>query len=330
MSEELVGCDAVNAHIAKPIPDTLWHYTSYRGCQGIIASKKIWATEFRFLNDREEFLYGKALAQSLVEEEPERVGDFFPWRDTLRTAVTIAFGASHLHEERIRIMVASFSEEGDQLGQWRAYANDSRGVSIGLDLRSIRLPSISGTTVSFAPCVCKLGEKRTLLKAAFAHSTNIILEWWEQTVNAARAQRALRDIRDPQFVQQLVSAHQGEIRATVSRAQAILQFDLLRIAPLLKSEAFSEEKEWRLVLPWSAAHGLPTFHPIEFRFTRDALVPYIAFPLDGASDKALLPLNRLTLGPGSHPSAAFGVDLFLQKEQIRVLAERSKVSYRPP
>jgi len=97
---EIVGCDAVNAHISKPIPSTLWHYTSYAGFQGIISSKKIWTTEYRFLNDREEFRHAKNLAQKLVEEEPEVVGVAFRAREELRKAVGIAFNTGHLHEER--------------------------------------------------------------------------------------------------------------------------------------------------------------------------------------------------------------------------------------
>src|SRR5437016_2137797 len=56
-SLNIVGCDTVSSHINKPIPSTLWHYTSHTGFQGIINSKKIWATEFRFLNDRQEFFH---------------------------------------------------------------------------------------------------------------------------------------------------------------------------------------------------------------------------------------------------------------------------------
>ncbi len=136
-SDKIVGCDAVNDHISRPIPSTLWHYTSYAALKGIVSSKQIWATEYRFLNDREEFLHAKELAQKLAEEEPEYTGQAFPAREMLQKAVNVVFNTGYLHEERLRIMVASFSEEGDQLSQWRGYADDSRGVSIGLDLRKL-------------------------------------------------------------------------------------------------------------------------------------------------------------------------------------------------
>jgi hypothetical protein len=105
------GCKAVNDHISKPIPARLWHYTDFGGFQGIFTSKKIWATDYRFLNDREEFRHAKQIAQELIGEEPELTALKFPSRDYLRRGVEGAFNTGPLHESRLRIMVASFSEE---------------------------------------------------------------------------------------------------------------------------------------------------------------------------------------------------------------------------
>jgi hypothetical protein len=107
-----------------------------------------------------------------------------------------------------------------------------------------------------------------------------------------------------------------------------LQFDLLRIAPLLKDGGFSEEKEWRLVLPQEAIM-LPTKHPLEFRPTRDTLVPYIAYPLLSPNQEGPIFCKDLILGPGSHPSAEISVNLFLRKHEITTLARPSKIPYRP-
>ena len=326
--EEIVGCDAVNDHINKPIPEKLWHYTSYAAFQGIITSKKIWATEYRFLNDREEFLHAKNLAQELVNEETEFAGEQFPAREILRQGVDAAFSIGYLHEERLRIMVASFSEEGDQLGQWRGYAGNSAGVSIGFDLRSTRPPSNIGTAVTFAPCIYQEDSKRALLKEIFAHYRNELQEWWDRTMNEAAKKQSQDSGIALQRVKAAISEHKDELRQIADRRHRSLQFDLLRIAPLLKSESFSEEKEWRLVLPMETIR-LPTNHPLEFRPIRDAVVPYVAYPLRSPNQEGPIFCNDLILGPGSHPSADVGVNMFLQREGIRVLARQSKVPYRP-
>jgi len=322
----VVGCDAVSAHVATPIPTTLWHYTSYAGLQGIVSSKQIWASEYRFLNDREEFLHAKELARKLVDEEPEYTGQVFPAREMLREAVDIAFNTGYLHEKRLYVMVASFSEEGDQLSQWRGYADNSRGVSIGLDLRGLRPPSNIGTAVTFAPCVYKQADKGALLRAAFAHFRSGLQEWWDSIVNIAQKRGREGGGTDPQSIQKLMSEHAGQ--QVIARCHANLQFDLLRTAPLLKNESFSEEKEWRLVLPLESIR-LPTSQRLAFRPTRDTLVPYIAYPLNRPKQEGPIFCKDLILGPGSHSSAAISVNLFLQKHEITVLARPSQVPYRP-
>jgi hypothetical protein len=325
LSNKVVGCSAVNDHISKPIPKTLWHYTSYAAFQGIITSKKIWATEYRFLNDRQEFLHAKELAQKLVDEEPEFMGESFPARDTLRAGVNVAFNTGHLHEERLRIMVASFSEEGDQLSQWRGYAGESTGVSVGFDLRGIRPPLDVETTVTFAPCVYEESDKRALLKAVLAQYQAQLQKWWDSTASLTRKKHFESGGTYPQFPHEI---DPKGVREVIGRCQTILQFDLLRVAPLLKDKSFSEEKEWRLVLPVEAIR-IPTNQTIEFRPTRNALVPYIAYPLNVPNQEGSIFCNDLILGPGNHPSAEVGVNMFLQKNQIMILSRPSKVPYRP-
>lgn len=323
----VTGCDAVNEHISKPIPDTLWHYTSFAGFQGIISSKKIWASEYRFLNDRTEFVHAKKLAQVLVDEEPEFIGGQLPARNIIREAVNGAFNTGHLHEDRLRIMVASFSEEADQLSQWRGYADNSRGVSIGLDLRGIRPPANIGTTVTFAPCLYKQNDKSALLKAIFGQYLKRLQEWWDSIINIAQ-QQLNGNRADSQFVSNLMSAHSKELDRVIGRCQTDLQFDIIKTAPLFKDEGFNEEKEWRLVLPQEAIM-LPSKHPIEFRPARDTLVPYIAYPLNLPNQDGPIFCRDLILGSGTHPSADLSVNLFLRKHEIPTFARLSKIPYRP-
>lgn len=39
-------------------PEILYHYTDAKGLLGILNSKQIWATSYRFMNDAREFEYG--------------------------------------------------------------------------------------------------------------------------------------------------------------------------------------------------------------------------------------------------------------------------------
>jgi len=208
------------------------------------------------------------------------------------------------------------------------YADNSRGVSLGLDLTGIRPPSAVGTAVTFAPCVYKPVDKSELLKAVFAHYKKGLQAWWDSfMVNALKEQMKV-GVPDPQLTQRLLSDNSQQLHEVVVRYNADLQYDLLRIAPLLKDESFFEEKEWRLVLPWENIK-LPTNYPLQFRPIRDALVPYIAYPLNQPNQDGPIFCKGLILGSGSHSSAEVGVNLFFENQGIRVFARASKIPYRP-
>jgi hypothetical protein len=86
--------------------------------------------------------------------------------------------------------------------------------------------------------------------------------------------------------------------------------------------------EWRLVLP-SERIRVPTNHPIQFRATYSTLVPYIAFPLNPPNQEGPVACNDLILGPGCHPSAEVGINMFLQERQIQIVCRTSRIPYRP-
>lgn len=225
-------------------------------------------------------------------------------------------------------MVASFSEEGDQLSQWRGYAGNSTGVSIGLDLRGLRPPIEAQTTITFAPCIYNEAEKRKMLQAVFAHYLTGLKRWWESAIGEILRNAPKSAANDPGFGQRLIGEHSRELSEVVQQCQRDLLFDLMRVAPLLKNASFSEEREWRLVLP-SETIRQPTNYPIEFRPTRNALVPYIAFPLLKLNQEGPIPCCDLILGPGSHPSSEVGINLLFQSQLVSVIARHSSIPYRP-
>jgi hypothetical protein len=316
------GCEAANAHLAQAIPPVLWHYTSFTALQGIVTSKTIWASEYRFLNDVEEFLHAKKLAESVIEEEPPAAITGLPHEIMLDKLVKSVFNSDMMHPERLRIMVASFSAVKDQLSQWRGYAGDSTGVCLGLDLRHLRAPAGIATTVTFAPCLYRENEKRALLRAIFARCAEALGEYAAKRAAASPSKIDEDEIPGyfvpgPSYLQELL----GDIYRE-------LQYDLLRVAPLLKNESFSEEREWRLVLPIEAIF-LPTNRRIDFRATSDSIVPFVAHPLLAHNQTGPIHLTQVIVGPGSHPSATLGVTMFLNRNEIPIQAEPSAVPYRP-
>ena len=105
------------------ITDALYHYTDGSGLRGILDSGRIWFTDYRHLNDPSELLHGIEtvgdVSRGMANGADERVQHF------LRT-LTDMFQHPNL-EKSLDFFIASFSREGDDLGQWRAYADNGRG-----------------------------------------------------------------------------------------------------------------------------------------------------------------------------------------------------------
>ncbi|MGC0775631.1 MAG: hypothetical protein WCD68_00380, partial [Candidatus Acidiferrum sp.] len=173
----------INELLKAPIPKRLWHYTSIQAFHDIVKSKAMWATDLHFLNDREEFIHARALANEIVAATPELDANGFPNREFIQKAVTVAFDSGPL--TRSQVFVASFTAAEDQLGQWRAYSHGSSGVSLAFDLKAFRPPEDIDTLVSFAPCVYDPSKKQELLMHALHHFTEEVSSYWERTFRTA-------------------------------------------------------------------------------------------------------------------------------------------------
>ena len=114
------------AEHAGPPANTIYHYTDVKGALGILESGRFWLTERAHLNDPSEIKHGLGMAVGIVENleaaSPTVLRHLSTrlLKDGLDKAV-LYFG----------FYVASFSFDPDDLGQWRAYSEEGRGVALG-------------------------------------------------------------------------------------------------------------------------------------------------------------------------------------------------------
>jgi hypothetical protein len=319
--------DRILELLNTPIPHKLWHYTSVQGFQQIVASKSIWATDLRFLNDREEFVHTRRVADEIIAGSPELDSDGFVNRNFLERGVKLAFDSGPLTSSQI--FVASFSASEDQLGQWRGYSHGSVGVSLAFDLRTIRPAAELGSLVSFAPCVYGTDDKRELVLDALNHFMD---EVTSGRVKAFKAACELNpEMRTAESKEQVVLEyfrdHPEEKPLLQEFAAATLKtrVDLMRIVALLKDRSFAEENEWRLVLPTLINEQTPAKNPPQFRVGKTTLIPYIAHPFSPPNP---LPLVDIVLGPGADENSVFAAERFLKSQGLNLKARLSKVPYR--
>lgn len=127
------SCEArVNRHAAgvdaQMPPKTIYHYTDSVGARGILESGTIRLTDIFDLNDPTELRHGVLRASEILDLEAPKIhpaGKIFA--EHFKSFVTEGT------QKAGDFYVASFSASGDDLGQWRAYANNGRGFALGFD-----------------------------------------------------------------------------------------------------------------------------------------------------------------------------------------------------
>ena len=248
--------------LARKPPDFLYHYTSASGLCGIIRSDIIWASKIQHLNDSTELLLALEIFERLLREEANK--HLLPFTKTVIQYVI----ESLKWMKSVNICVCSFSENADQLSQWRGYCPHEGGYSLGIPGQHL--------IDSFAP------EKFTLVPCAYDSATQNDL-----------VQDAL-DIALPELLKIPVLDH-DKMQLAAEPIVHNLHLMLMEIAPFIKNERFSEEGEWRAV-----SAPIDVDHPnVAVRAQGNLLRPYYELPLN------LKKTNfQIMIGPCRYPDLA--------------------------
>jgi hypothetical protein len=114
---------------SRPIdyPSVIYHYTDGSGLSGILESGKLWLTNVCSLNDPSELQYGfSKIAKYLLENVRDHPSECKTLAESFAS-----FASDGIQKIARRYYTCSFSMHGDELGQWRAYADNGRGLSVG-------------------------------------------------------------------------------------------------------------------------------------------------------------------------------------------------------
>lgn len=278
----------------KDLP-TLFHYTTPAGLLGISFSKKIWATDVRFLNDKKEFQHTLDIINSIIE-------DFYKVNDKPNKIKDIDYNfIEHLRINLRRkwtpeVYVASFTEEGDLLSQWRGYCPKG-GFSIGFDFDFLSQIAKNHDS-DLLPCVYDFKIQNQILE-------ELLVFYGKKYTEAINVNNQINS---------------DQLAHDVANEFII---DLSALAPVLKHESFKEEKEWRIV-----SSRLRVMPEIKFRATESNIIPYIEISLCRSDEE--IDFKSVFVGPGSNTQ--FAIEAILQLLKKNRMPEHtiklSKVPYR--
>ena len=116
----------------KPTHDELiYHYCGAEAFAQIIRTRTMWHTAFTALNDATERKWGFDQFRDAADKLRKVYGANFI--DRISEIV-------RLSQDYSVAMISSYSLIGDLLSQWRAYADDGRGFSIGFSPQELEMP----------------------------------------------------------------------------------------------------------------------------------------------------------------------------------------------
>ncbi|MDP2312645.1 MAG: DUF2971 domain-containing protein [Pseudomonadota bacterium] len=204
----------------------LYHYTTAAGLIGILKDGELRATHHAYLNDPSELEW---FPRALFKQLEHSFREVFPV-NTLLSACRTATEAVQLFlviakqldlSKGREPFVASFSASGNHLGQWRAYGGGGNGFALGFDL--LTLGSLGGPGL-LMPVLYSAAEQALLARIV---------------IDAVCA-----SVRE-----NVVEGDDARNREVVAAAAQAFHLMVSFAAPMAKCPAYSQEREWRIVIP---------------------------------------------------------------------------------
>ena len=300
------------------LPPTLYHYTSQRGFLEIVKSKEIWATNIYYLNDSLEYEYAANLIQDVIDEYLARIDEFHAGVVEYYASKGLPLPPPSEYDPRgiwgrlleamkkmlsaisghVLFSVCSFTEEGDQLTQWRGYCPDGNGFSLGFETSHL-IAQMGKHSLTLVKCIYKKEEQVKIIEKIIDNIIDV------QVISGPEA---------------VAMGAKGVMNKITEKVTASIP-DFMLAMTKLKHETFSEEKEYRFV----AIHD--ESEPMYFREGKSMIVPYIVVPL--ADDKESIKIDRIIVGPTPHQELTLkAIQLLMKSQKIECKIEASKTPYR--
>lgn len=264
--------------IHSPPFDTLFHYCSNSTFHSIISSGTIRLSSMTMSND---YMEGELIGEALIELcKKEKVSDEFT-KDLLQNY--------DFFKQMFSGMAFCLSENGDLLSQWRGYAGDGTGFSIGFSTEHLWNMMIA--TVKPTPSGFNSPAAFTFQKVHYSKNEHIefVRPFFEK---AKQVYAEVRELSARKNDTTLSNADRRTARRACDVAASAFPGALAGLVHkvfLMKSDAFSEEKEWRLLKKSDPAGKF------QYRPTANSLVPFES--LVWSNPTAIGCVNEIIIGP---------------------------------
>jgi hypothetical protein len=243
-----------DAYVTKP--------TDAAGLAGMLREGVVWATDYRFLNDSSEIEHTRKITRDLISDKLFGSDDGH-LKDLYQEA--IRFQREEVFD--YDVFVFSLSQEKDDLSQWRGYARDGMGFTVGFCGTSLN-DATSSDDAMFS-----------FFEIEYDHESQV--EAMERAV-AAFEKEALA----------MIKAESKDAAGIVKSAAKNMIWCSQQRAAVNKHQSFRGEREWRIL---SYVNAPTNSDEVRSRVSGQRLVNYTELRL-GHENK--LPILSIGIGPG--------------------------------
>lgn len=280
----------------------LYHYTDANGLKSIVEGETIYFTSYGHLNDPGEITFGIGVTTALLEE----IGQQNDKRIKLFCDMLIDLFTHDNMRTAFGFFIASFSRDGDDLGQWRAYGDNGRGFALGIapEVFQAKAGRQADPTNNYVvlPVVYGVDEGRALLLPGIAKVVEQVAEILTSEADA---------MQDPNVGMPFFD----------EMAKALIASELVLYSMTIKHEAYRHEREVRLALVGQTNH---LASKVLTCTRRSEIVPYIAVKMPLAAPDSIA---EVVVGPAASPNSEDSVKSLLPHLRS-VSVRRSSIPYR--
>lgn len=267
--------------LQKEPPEELFHYTTSKGLLGMLEGDAVWATNLWYMSDYSELTYAEDIISQVAGEILEKEES-----EIARTALERIVEPDNPFRGLYDVYAFCLFEDPNELGIWRAYADDGAGYSVGFETRLMAQEQLS-----LVPVIYDREKQIDIIRNIVEDGCEVLEEYGS-----------------------LDGLTKGE-----SFLQKFESFARNTLAPFLlafKDNAFEAESEWRAVYQTMNIADMPELGlaDIEFRASPSGVLPYVELEIGG--DDEPLPISSIRLGPQVSPG--------LQKDAISTLLQMER------
>lgn len=284
------------------VPKHIYHYTNDKGLIGILKSGKFWLTDIFSLNDPSELRHGISLATKTFDIKAKKIS---------RKCTIISKKFKDALDDRIQkiahFFVCSFSRCGDDLGQWRAYADNGRGFALCFDAETLEKMFISAVKT-------KTSDGETF---PVTYDDSRLVEIYEKILDKALPHISFlagADISTEVLVDHLTQLYKQ------------LAVRIVTVSLYFKHKGYVNEDEYRFF----ELHAANTQPEISYRTRHYSLIKYREFDWKSAGTDVL---KQIVIGPAAdlEKSKRFAEDCLREAgiDPANVTITQSQIPYKP-